>query len=76
MPHYDSDGDLRFYKHFNLQMAFTRSVDRVDSYAWVRVGEQGVETPERFLAWLSVHPSVGPVLDSTPREMDAYLDGG
>src|SRR4051812_315088 len=53
--------------HFNLQMAFERRAESVDSYAAIYVGEElGTETSERFLEWLSVHPTVGPVLDSVP----------
>jgi hypothetical protein len=71
----DSDGEWRIYTLFNLQMAFARPAESTDSYAAINVGdEEGTETPEKFLEWLSGHPSVGPVLDSTPLEMEAYLD--
>jgi hypothetical protein len=77
MAYRDSDGGWRFYTHFNLQTAFERPPDRpVNSYAFVRVGDMGTETPEKLFEWLNIHPGVGPVLDSTPSHMDAYLDGG
>jgi hypothetical protein len=76
MSHYYADGDWRSDTHFNLQMAFERPAESVDSYAAISVGEEpGTETPEKFLEWLSVQPTVGPVIDSIPEEIDAYLDG-
>jgi hypothetical protein len=74
--YYETDGDWRSDTHFNLQTAFERAAECVDAYAAIYVGEEpGTETPENFLQWLSDHPTVGPVLDSIPLEMEAYLDG-
>ena len=75
MSQRDSDGEWRFDTLFTLQAVFARSAESVDSYAAIYVGEEpGTETPEQFLEWLSRHPSIGPVLDSTPHDVEAYLD--
>jgi hypothetical protein len=76
MSHYDEDGEWRGDTHFNLQMAFARPAEAVDSYSAIYVGEEpGTQTTDAFLAWLSAHPTAGPVLDSLPRELEVYLDG-
>jgi hypothetical protein len=76
MSHYDEDGEWRGDTHFNLQTAFDRPAETVDSYSAIYVGEEpGTQTTDAFLTWLSAHPTAGPVLDSPPRELEVYLDG-
>jgi hypothetical protein len=73
MAHRTRGGGVN-YTNFNLQMAFARPKDNPAEYAWVQLGGEGLETPAKLLDWLSSHPTVGPVIDSTPPEMDVYMD--
>ena len=76
MSHYDEDGQWRGDTHFNLQTAFIRPAEAAGSYSAIYVGEEpGTQTTDAFLAWLSAHPTAGPVLDTPPLELDVYLDG-
>jgi hypothetical protein len=62
------------YTVLNLQMTFTRPKDNPAQYGRSELGDDGTETPAKLLEWLSSHPSVSPVLDSTPLEVEAYMD--
>jgi hypothetical protein len=73
MAHRSPSDDVN-YTNFNLQMAFARPKDNPAEYAWVQLGGNGTETPAKLLNWLSSHPTVSPVLDSTPSDMEAYMD--
>jgi hypothetical protein len=73
MAHRTSGGGVD-YTNFNLQMTFARPKDNPAKYARGELGDDGIETPARLLEWLSSDPSVSPVLDSTPPEVDVYMD--
>jgi hypothetical protein len=62
------------YTVLNLQMTFARPQDNPAEYGRSELGDDGTETPAKLLQWLSSHPSVSPVLDSTPLEVEAYMD--
>ena len=74
MGNHDDSGDWVSTTNFNLQMAFARPEDNPAEYAWVQLGGEGIETPAKLLDWLSSHPTVGPVIDSPPSDMDVYMD--
>jgi len=62
------------YTYFNLQMGFERPPRNPVEYAVIELGDNGAETPATMLTFVSSHPSVGPVLDSTPPDMNVYWD--